>query len=150
MVKQFLLSLVICIGMVCTAAAQDNVKKTLYTGMIDDKIPVSMFLTASEHPCSGDTVYDAIYKYDRVANDKWLLLKIDCNDKGQFVMVEVKFSGVMILKKDKASGAFDGIWISPDGKTQKKVTLQPKKASKAEIDKLYDKLDQVNHDYYDC
>jgi hypothetical protein len=44
----------------------------------------------------------------------------------------------------------NGIWISPDGKKQLKVSLTLQPLSEAEQKKMEDKLEQVNYENFDC
>lgn len=130
-------------------AAQENGMPQLYTGMIDGKLSVTMFLYAKPHDCTGEMMYQGIYRYDKnPGTDDWLLLEINSNEEKQFSMVEVGFTGLMILQKK--GDTFTGIWIHPDGKKQVKVELKKKPFPKEEVDKYLEFLEQTNHRYYDC
>ncbi len=64
------------------ATAQEKPVNSLYTGEIDGKIPVTMFLQATLDPCNGEYRYQGIYTYHKQLNrEKWLWLAIDYNDK---------------------------------------------------------------------
>jgi len=121
----------------------------LFTGTIDGKIAITMFLYAEEHPCEQKMVYKGIYKYDKSkANDKWLWLNVDYNEAKQFVMVEERFSGVLILRKE--NNGFSGLWIHPNGVTQLKVVLTQQQLSPAALEIYREKFDETNHLYHDC
>lgn len=131
------------------ASAQEKPVNSLYTGDIDGKIPVTLFLQATPHPCKPEDQYQGIYTYNKqLDRSKWLLLSIDYNDKGQFIMVESGVSGVLILQK--TGEGFSGTWISPDGKTLRKVSLRKKEIPKDKEEFYLDALDHTNYRYNDC
>ena len=46
----------------------------LYTGQLNNKIPVSFFLITEENPCSDIDFYSGMYKYDN--QEEWIQLSI--------------------------------------------------------------------------
>ncbi|RAI99847.1 hypothetical protein LX64_04400 [Chitinophaga skermanii] len=132
------------------AQEQEQLKGYLLTGSVDGKIEITMFLTTEPHPCEPKLVYQGIYKYNKMQakGDNWLLLNIDYNDNEQFIMAEERFTGVLILKKE--NGGFSGIWMHPNGTTQKKVELKEKKLTENDKKKYIDVLDKVNYNFRDC
>ncbi|WP_346316147.1 hypothetical protein [Chitinophaga sp. YIM B06452] len=130
-------------------ASAQKAEPQLFAGTIDGKIAITLYLHAEEHHCEPRLVYEGIYKYDKVpGNDSWLWLKIDYNDAGQYVMLEERVTGVMILRKE--NDGFSGIWIHPDGVTQRKVVLKKKQVSKEVLDKHKQYFDDTNYRYHDC
>jgi hypothetical protein len=94
------------------AVMQAQTKSFLYTGTVDGKMQVTLYLQEEENGCGGDPFYSGVYRYDKVSN--WLQLNISKNDKNQYAMVEYGFTGLMIVRKEGA--VMTGVWISPDGK----------------------------------
>ena len=130
-------------------SAQENGTPQLYTGTVDGKLTVTMFLYAKPHDCTGEIMYDGIYRYDKnPGTDDWLLLEINANQQQQFVMVETGFSGVMILQK--SGDTFTGTWIHPDGKKQLKVVFKKQPLPKAQVEKYLEYMENTNHRYRDC
>ncbi|WP_341838082.1 hypothetical protein WJU16_09500 [Chitinophaga pollutisoli] len=135
--------------MTLTASAQEKPLLQLYTGEIDGKIPVTLFLEGVLDPCNGEYKYRGIYTYQKdLHREKWLLLAVDYNDKGQYIMVETGVSGVLILQHT-ASG-FSGTWISPDGKTLRKVSLRKQGVPAAKEEFYLDALEHTHYRYNDC
>jgi hypothetical protein len=137
-----LLSVVSCF----TLAAQD-VKSTLYKGTINSR-PVTLYLKQEPNPCGGETglLYQGIYRYG--AGKEWIELGVSTNGKGNFVMTEFKFTGVMILNKKAAT--LEGIWISSDGKTQLNVILKQQVLSDKQKEEMEEDLEKTHHENYDC
>lgn len=134
---------------VMRVSAQDKGTPQLYTGMVDGKIAVTMFLYITTNECSGDPEYQGIYRYDKnPGTDDWLLLEINNNAQQQFVMVETDFTGVMVLQK--SGDTYSGIWIHPDGKKQLKVVFKKQPLPKAQVEKYLEFLENTNHRYHDC
>jgi len=132
---------------ICAKAQTAGAK--LFSGTIDGKIQITLFLHAQQHPCEDKTIYEGIYSYNKTkGTNKWLLLNIDYNEAKQFIMVEERFSGVMILKKEDKG--FSGIWIHPDGVTQRKVVLTQQQVTEEVLEKYQEYLDETNHLYHDC
>lgn len=130
-------------------ASAQKAQPRLFTGTIDGKTGITMYLLAEEHHCEPRLIYQAIYKYDKIqGNDNWLLLQVDYNESGQFVMVEERFTGVLVLRQE--NDGFSGIWIHPDGVTQRKIVLKKKQVSKEVLDKHMDYLEETNHRFRDC
>lgn len=130
-------------------SAQEKPIPQLYAGTVDGKLAITMFLLEQAHDCTGKPLFQGIYKYNKnPGTDDWLLLNIDSNENGQFVMVEVEFSGVMILRK--TGDTFTGIWIHPDGKKQLKVELKKQPFPAKEVEKYLEYLESTNHRYFDC
>jgi hypothetical protein len=138
-----------CLLLSAIGAAAQQTDAQLFTGTIDGKISITMFLYAEQRPCEQKMVYKGIYKYNKTqGNNKWLWLNIDYNEAERFVMVEERFSGVMILRKE--NNGFSGIWIHPDGVTQRKVVLTQQQLSKEALEKYTGQFDETNHLYHDC
>ncbi|RPE12795.1 hypothetical protein EGT74_04420 [Chitinophaga lutea] len=148
MKKYFLLACGLILATMHAAAQKAGVPR-LFTGTIDGKIGITLYLQEEEHHCEPRMLYSAIYKYDKVpGNDSWLWLDVDYNEANQFIMTEERFSGVMILRKEK--DGFSGIWIHPDGVTQRKVVLKQKQVSKEVLEKHAEYFEETNHRYHDC
>ncbi len=129
--------------------AQEKPLLLLYTGEIDGKIPVTMFLEGVPDPCNGEPKYRGIYTYNKqLDREKWLLLTVDYNGKDQYVMVETGVSGVLILQRSEEG--FTGSWISPDGKTIRKVTLRKKELPANKQEFYEDALEHTHYRYNDC
>jgi len=133
----------------CLFLFHARVDAQLFKGTIDGKIAITLFLHAEQHPCEAKMVYQGIYKYDKTqGGNKWLLLNIDYNEAKQYIMVEERFSGVMILRKDDKG--FSGTWIHPNGVTQRKVVLTQQQLSQEANEQYQGQLDETNHLYHDC
>lgn len=146
--KNFVL-IISCLFLLAMPATAQKANTQLFTGTIDGRIAITMFIYAEEHPCEAKMVYKGIYKYNKTQGDnKWLWLNIDYNESERFVMVEERFSGVMILRKD--NNMFSGVWIHPDGVTQRKVVLTQQQLSKEALEKYTEQFDETDHLYHDC
>ena len=143
-----ILTLFLCFLGISTTTAQGTGTPQLYEGSIDGKLLITMYLVAKDNACGGDVDYQGIYRYNKSSIDNWLLLDIDHNAAGQFVMVEVGLSGILLLQKN-AEG-FSGVWLHPNGVTRKKVMLKKKKMTDAQIKQHDQFLDDTNYRYYDC
>ena len=131
------------------AHAQEDGTPYLYQGTVDGKLPVTMFLHAVPSECSGEMLYQGIYRYDKTSEPgNWLLLNIDHNGQDRFVMVETGFSGVLVLCK--AGDTLIGIWLHPDGKKQVKVVLKKKAVTQGQVERYMNELDATNERYHDC
>lgn len=130
------------------ATKAQSAKSMLYKGNIDGRIAVTFYIKEEENPCTADIMYTSMYRYDK--SGSWIQLDITQNKKNesQFALVEHGFSGVMILKKEGVN--FNGIWISPDGKKQLKVTLKEVRMTKKETESYEDKMEKVNYENNDC
>jgi hypothetical protein len=117
----------------------------LYKGTLD-KMQVTLYLKTMANECGGYDIYMAMYKYDK--KSEWLQLDIHSNEKSDWCMTEIGFTGVMVLKSGEK--VMNGIWISPDGKKQLKVSLIQQPLSETERKKMEDKLEQVNYENFDC
>lgn len=126
--------------------AQDfTLEQSLYKGSIDGKQDVMLFLSV-ENPCGGLPYAVGMYKHEK--QGEWIELTISFNqEESQYCMVEYLFTGVMILKKTSAT--LEGVWISPDTKTQLPVKLYKKTLSdseKADFLEIMEKLFYSNND----
>ncbi|RYZ46655.1 MAG: hypothetical protein EOP49_22980 [Sphingobacteriales bacterium] len=128
-----------------TTTFAQKVKSTLYKGSIDN-MPVTLYLKTIPNECGAPDNYMAMYRYDKKSN--WLQLEVATNEQHNWCMTEVGFTGVMILKT--AAQTATGIWISPDGKRQLKVSLKQQPMADPEQKKMEDKLEQVNYENNDC
>ncbi len=117
----------------------------LYKGNIDGKMPVTLYLVASD-PCGGHMVYDAIYKYDSKSN--WLQLSVQVSEQEEYCMTENGFTGVLLLRR--TGKTLRGIWISPDRKRSLEVIFNQQVLSPEEKQKLEQVRDQVNYELNDC
>lgn len=94
-------------------------------------------------------VASGVYKYTDNKAGNWILLDTTFSEKAQqYTFVEHYNTGIMLLKRD--NGGLQGLWISPDGKKQLKVSLKKLKPTKAEIDKMEDELEKANYNANDC
>ncbi len=118
----------------------------LFKGIINNKIPITLYLESKENECTSELDYQGMYKYDN--SKDWIQLEITKNKKEQFIFTEYNFTGVLILQKSNIG--FQGVWISPDTKKQYKVQL--KKVKLKELDKQFYKeiKENVNYLNYDC
>ncbi|RZK50904.1 MAG: hypothetical protein EOO87_19015 [Pedobacter sp.] len=141
-IKIIMLLLVLSIGY---SKAEDGSKK-LYKGTVGGRT-VTMYLKVEPNQCGGTDLIYGIYKYDNVSN--WLLLNIQRNEKKNYALTEVGFTGVLILKE--TSNGFSGVWISPDATRQLPVKLTEKPPlSPKEKEQLEKELEETNYQYYDC
>lgn len=117
----------------------------LYKGSIDGKMPVTLYLNATD-PCGGHMIYDAIYKYD--SKSKWLQLSIQANEQEEYCMTESGFTGVLLLRR--SGKELKGVWVSPDRKRTLSVILIQQVLSPEEKQKLETAREQVNYELNDC
>lgn len=143
MLKQILLTLTFTISFISLHAQNSS---TLYKGMVNGKMPITLFLESVENGCGGDPYYNAMYRYEKVSN--WLQLSVTEGVKQQFAMVEEGFTGLMILKKD--GDVMNGTWISPDGKKQIPVELKKVTINKKEMESYQDRMEKLNYENHDC
>lgn len=118
----------------------------LYTGTLNENIPITLYLIAEENACTTDTMYRGMYQYD--GKSKWIQLDITTDKKTRFVLVEYNFTGVLILEKSNAE--LNGIWISPDYKKQLEVKLHKTEIPKKRKETLENDYEEVNYENYDC
>lgn len=144
MIKSIFTTLIL-LSTFLTVKAQE-VQPEVYEGKMNGEIPITLYLQSYENGCTTDIMYDGMYKYN--GKSEWLQLKITTNDNSQFILVEYRFTGVMILKK--GDNSFDGIWISPDSKRQLKVNLHKVENSEEKMNALRDKFEEVNYENNDC
>ncbi|AZA79549.1 hypothetical protein EG347_19610 [Chryseobacterium sp. G0186] len=143
MFRQILLTLTFTISFISLHAQNSS---TLYKGMVNGKMPVTLFLQSVENGCGGDPYYNAMYRYEKVSN--WLQLSVTEGVKQQFAMVEEGFTGLMILKKE--GDVMSGTWISPDGKKQIPVELKKATISKKDMESYEDRMEKLNYENHDC
>ncbi|WP_442588104.1 hypothetical protein ACSBL2_18845 [Pedobacter sp. AW31-3R] len=124
-----------------------EVVSTLYSGTVNNR-SVRMYLKQEPNPCGGETgfLYTGIYQYGKGKN--WIELRIDENKKGNFCMTEFRFTGVMILKQ--SADTLEGIWISPDGRTQLKVFLKKQVLTGKQKAEMDDYIEQTHYSNNDC
>lgn len=128
--------------------AQQIIAQEKYLGTIDGKINISFYLKIEEMGCPK-VVASGVYKYTDNKAGNWILLDTTFSEKAQqYTFVEHYNTGIMLLKRDNDS--LQGLWISPDGKKQLKVSLKKLKPTKAEIDKMEDELEKANYNANDC
>ncbi|KFF01047.1 hypothetical protein IX39_10630 [Chryseobacterium formosense] len=128
--------------------AQQIIAQEKYLGTIDGKINISFYLKIEETGCPK-VVASGIYKYTDNKAGNWILLDTTFSEKAQqYTFVEHYNTGIMLLKRD--NDGLQGLWISPDGKKQLKVSLKKLKPTKAEIDKMEDELEKANYNANDC
>lgn len=128
--------------------SQQIIAQEKYLGTIDGKINISFYLKIEETGCPK-VVASGIYKYTDNKAGNWILLDTTFSEKAQqYTFVEHYNTGIMLLKRD--NGGLQGLWISPDGKKQLKVSLKKLKPTKAEIDKMEDELEKANYNANDC
>lgn len=144
MKRKILITILILTAFVKLQAQE--LESEVYTGFMNDKMSITLYLQPQENECNGEIYYDGMYQYDGVSN--WLQLNITENDKMQFVMVEHKFTGVLILQKAKYS--LTGIWISPDSKKQYKVELHQAAMPTKEVESFDDTFEELNYENNDC
>jgi len=143
---KIILALLISLITFVSANAQD-IKTTLYSGTVNNRT-VRLYLKERGNQCGGSmlNIYESIYQYGKGKN--WIELSVSTNGKGNFCLTEYNFSGVMILKKDVKS--LNGVWISPDGKTQLKVSLAETNLSFKEKEIIETDLERTHYENYDC
>lgn len=131
----------------CLPLAAQEVAHTLYKGKINNKA-VTFYLKQEPNPCGGGTgnLYRGIYQYG--TGENWIELEISSNQKGDFCMTEYGFTGVLILKK--MGDSMDGVWISPDGKTQHKVAFKKMMLSAKQQEEMEDHLERTHYGNHDC
>lgn len=143
--KKILITSIIILTALIKLNAQE-LQSEIYTGFLNEKMPITLYLQPNENECNGTVYYEGMYKYDGVSN--WLQLNITKNAKMQFVMVEHHFTGVLILQKSKHS--FTGIWISSDSKQQYKTELNLVTVHTKEMESFDDTFEEVNYENNDC
>lgn len=126
-------------------ATAQEVKQYYYQGTVANRA-VRFYLKQLPNNCGGDDTYVAMYQYGKGKN--WIELLIQNNQKGNFCFTEIRFTGVLILKK--SNNGLNGIWISPDGKQQLKVKLTQQKISTKEIAEIEDRLEVTHYENFDC
>lgn len=128
--------------------AQQILAQEKYVGTIDGKINISFYLKIEETGCPK-VIASGIYKYTDNKNGNWILLDTTFSEKAQqYTFVEHYNTGLMLLKRN--TNNLQGLWISPDGKKQLKVSLKKIKLAKAEIEKMEDELEKANYNANDC
>ncbi|MCX8532407.1 hypothetical protein [Chryseobacterium luquanense] len=128
--------------------AQQILAQEKYVGTIDGKINISFYLKIEETGCPN-IIASGIYKYTDNKSGNWILLDTTFSEKAQqYTFVEHYNTGLMLLKRNSVN--LQGLWISPDGKKQLKVSLQKMKQTKAEIEKMEDELEKANYNANDC
>lgn len=131
-----------------TASAEESTN-TVYKGTVNNR-PVILYLKEYPNPCGGETgyLYTGIYQYGTTLGKNWLELSITDNGKGNFCMTEFGFTGVLILKK--TGNTLQGLWISPDGKAQLKVSLKSQEVSDKYREELEERLEKTHYSNHDC
>ena len=131
------------------AISAEESTDTVYKGTINNR-PVILYLKEYPNPCGGETgyLYTGIYQYGTTLGKNWLELTITGNGKGNFCLTEYNFSGVMIVKKN--GNRLNGVWISPDGKTQLKVALEEINLSVKEKEVIETDLERTHYENNDC
>lgn len=128
--------------------AQQILAQEKYVGTIDGKINISFYLKIEETGCPK-VIASGIYKYTDNKNGNWILLETTFSEKAQqYTFVEHYNTGLMLLKRN--SDNLQGLWISPDGKKQLKVSLKKIKLAKAEIEKMENEMEKANYNANDC
>lgn len=128
--------------------SQQILAQEKYIGTIDGKINISFYLKIEETGCPN-IIASGIYKYTDNKTGNWILLDTTFSEKAQqYTFVEHYNTGIMLLKRN--SDNLQGLWISPDGKKQLKVSLKKIKQSKSEIEKMEDELEKANYNANDC
>ncbi|WP_316765005.1 hypothetical protein [Pedobacter aquatilis] len=122
-----------------------EIKQYFYQGTIDNRL-IRLYLKQLPNNCGGSDIYEAIYQYGKGKN--WIELLNQNNDKGNFCFTEIRFTGVLLLKK--TDHHLDGIWISPDGKRQLKVLLSQQNINAKEIEELEERLERTHYENFDC
>lgn len=143
---KFLFILLFCLTSYLSLSAQEVVKM-VYKGKINNR-SVTFYLKQESNPCGGETgfLYQGIYQYGK--GKHWIELGIAENGKGNFCMTEYRFTGVLILKQ--VADILDGVWISPDGKTQFKVNLKKQEPSSKQQEEMEAHLERTHYENHDC
>ncbi len=130
-----------------TATNAQDIKTTLYSGTVNNRT-VRLYLKERGNQCGGSmmNIYESIYQYGKGKN--WIELSVSTNGKGNFCLTEYNFSGVMIVKKN--GNRLNGVWISPDGKTQLKVALEEINLSAKEKEVIETDLERTHYENNDC
>lgn len=139
----FLIALFSLLG-ISSLSAQEN-KEYFYQGTVDNR-PVRFYLKQFANNCGGNDTYTAMYQYGKGKN--WIELQAQTNEKGNFCFTEIRFTGVIILKKTQ--NRLNGIWISPDGKKQLVVALSQQSITPKEIEALEERLEITHYENFDC
>jgi len=137
-------SLILLLANIGFLSAQE-VKQYYYQGTVADRA-VRLYLKQLPNDCGGSDTYVAMYQYGKGKN--WIELLNQNDEKGNFCFTEIRFTGVLILKKN--TKGMQGIWISPDTKRQLKVTLSLQKISPKEIEELEKRLEVTHYENFDC
>lgn len=144
--KKYILSFFLILISLMKLNAQ-NITSEIYTGKINENMPVTLYLQSEDNGCNAGIMYGGMYKYN--GKSIWLQLEITQNEKMQFAMVEYGFTGMMILKKNK--NKLEGVWISPDTKKQLKVEFQKSNnISEEKMEHYKREFEDVNYMNYDC
>lgn len=126
-------------------ATAQEIKRYLYQGTVDNRA-VRFYLKQLPNNCGGSDIYEAMYQYGKGKN--WIELMNQTDRKGNFCFTEIRFTGMLILKK--TTKEMTGIWMSPDAKKQLKVNLTLQKLSPKEIDELEKRLEVTHYENFDC
>lgn len=126
-------------------AAAQEVKQYFYQGTVANRA-VRFYLKQLPNNCGGSDTYQAMYQYGKGKN--WIELMNQTDDKGVFCFTEIRFTGVLILKK--SAKGMQGIWISPDTKRQLKVNLTLQKLTQKDTEELEDRLEVTHYENFDC
>lgn len=130
-------------------AAQNRIlSQEYYEGTINKNIEILFYLKIYEDGCPRVHT-DAIYKYNKNRDDNWILLTSTFSEeKQQYTFVELYNTGILLLKKGQ--NQLNGLWISPDAKTQLEVNLKKVQIDRKGIENLEDKLEQEFYESNDC
>ena len=126
-------------------ATAQEIKRYLYQGTVDNRA-VRFYLKQLPNNCGGSDIYESMYQYGKGKN--WIELLNQTDEKGNFCFTEIRFTGVLILKK--TAKGMTGIWISPDMKRQLKVNLTLQKLSATEIEEFEKRLEVTHYENFDC
>ena len=122
-----------------------EIKQYYYQGKIADRA-VRFYLKQLPNNCGGSDTYVAMYQYGKGKN--WIELLNQNDENGNFCFTEIRFTGVLILKK--TTKGMQGTWISPDTKRQLKVNLSLQKLSPKETEELEKRLEVTHYENFDC
>jgi hypothetical protein len=140
--------LILLVGLASWVSSQaQTITSTLYKGTINNRA-VTLYVKQEPNPCGGATgsLYQGIYKY---GNGKaWIELEIASNGKGNFCLTEFNFTGLLILRQN--GNRMEGIWISPDGKTQLKVALEKQPLTAKQREEMEVNLERTHYSNHDC
>jgi len=127
-------------------SAQD-IKNSLYKGTLNNQ-SITLYLKQQPNPCGGGTLplYEGIYQY--ASGKNWIELSVSNNAKENLCLAEVNFTGVLILKK--TVNGMEGIWISPDAKTQHKVVLKKQPLTPKQKEEMEVNLERTHYENNDC